>query len=457
MAKKLVVLCDGTWCGPETDTESNIYRLAWMMGINPTGPAPTFSCDCIQARYFKGVGLGGSFMSYLWDGAFASDREKECSEVYEFIVQNFTPDHEIWMFGLSRGAYTVRSVAGMINNCGIVQDMGNRELIKQIYKLYRSPYSINEPWSQEMQQFRWQVSHHVQTPIKFMGLFDTVGSLGIPRLNYDTGVGFEWPEFHDNEVSSVVEKVYHAMSIHDRLWAFQPCLASRNVKHVGRSDLRIYQKWFPGAHYDLGRQQFRFLRQGNNIAERLVFTAVNYLSRTVYPNEQLSDLVLLWMLKAIRAEGGSQLIRRDEEDQARGISTIITHIQTNITRLGTGSGDIYANILSYLPFGKLEFIAGTFVWSVDKLWPVSSELQSWHKIFFGTRDRMIPDPGNPNNPLRVLVRNQVYNYTIGDPDLNGRILGDSARVITPQTQRERYPSRTFEDYANYMVATGRNI
>lgn len=88
-----------------------------------------------------------------------------------------------------------------------------------------------------MKAFRTQASHDVPTPIKFMGIFDTVGSRGIPRLNYHTGTGFEWPEFYDNRVSTVVEKVYHAVAIHDRLWAFQPCLASRNPKHAKNSTL----------------------------------------------------------------------------------------------------------------------------------------------------------------------------------------------------------------------------
>ncbi|EON68541.1 hypothetical protein W97_07799 [Coniosporium apollinis CBS 100218] len=159
---KLVVLCDGTWCGPETSTESNIHRFPKMMGIDTNAQSAAHELGSLKARYFKGVGLRGSFMSYLWDSAFASDREKDCNEVYEFITQNFTPEHEIWMFGLSREAHTVSSVAGMINNCGIIRS-DKAKLTEQIYKLCRSPYPVNEPNSPETEQFRSKVSHPVET------------------------------------------------------------------------------------------------------------------------------------------------------------------------------------------------------------------------------------------------------------------------------------------------------
>ncbi|KAJ9641138.1 hypothetical protein H2199_005806 [Coniosporium tulheliwenetii] len=409
VAKKLIVLCDGTWCGPETGTESNIHRLAWMMGIDPTAKTVTHDFGNVQVGYFKGVGLSGSFMSYLWDGAFASNREKDCNEVYDYIVQNFTKEHEIWMFGLSRGAYTVRSVAGMINNCGIVQETTS-PVIKQIYKLYRSPYAVNEPNSPEMQRFREQVSYDVQTPVKFMGLFDTVGSLGIPRLNYDTGVGFEWPEFHDNKVSSVVEK------------------------------------WFPGAHYDIGRQEFQFLREGSNAVERFI----NRWGHTVSPNEPLSDLVLLWMLEGIKAEGGKAIITRDMKGKSKDIDTIIRDMRANITGLRTGDGDIYDDIPEYFPLGKLSFIPKIFVWAANKILPLSSSLATANKTFFGTTHRVIPDPGDPDNPGRAFVKNEVYDYTTGDRDLNDSVIRDTALCT-------RYKSETFENYTHYMTATGRNL
>jgi uncharacterized protein (DUF2235 family) len=227
--RMIIILYDGTWCGRQTNTRSNIHLLAEMMEVNMALPQPSYTSPPdaridIRARYFDGVGLNGGFLNYLWNGAFATRARDECRDVYRFIVQNFAWDDdvhtEVWMFGISRGVYIVRSVAGLINNCGIIRDTTNTGLIDQAYDLYRNPHLVHHPSSTEMRAFRTQVSYDLRTPIKFMGIFDTVGSRGIPRLNYHTGTGFEWPEFYDDRVSTVVEKVYHAVAIHDRFWAF---------------------------------------------------------------------------------------------------------------------------------------------------------------------------------------------------------------------------------------------
>jgi hypothetical protein len=70
----------------------------------------------IVAGYQEGVGLNRTFLEYIWDGATASAIGDECISVYKFIVENYTDEHEIWLFGFSRGAFTVRCVTGMINN-----------------------------------------------------------------------------------------------------------------------------------------------------------------------------------------------------------------------------------------------------------------------------------------------------------------------------------------------------
>lgn len=155
------------------------------------------------------------------------------------------------MFGLSRGAYLVRAVASMINNCGIVKPVTSdgaidipqtRLLCEAVYDIYRSPYPVDAPHSHQSHTFRrfksWPLigdkdpanpkAQRFIPPIKFMGLFDTVGSLGLP--DFTGGVGLDWPAFYDQNISTTVENVYHAVSLHDRIYAFQPCLVNRNKK-----------------------------------------------------------------------------------------------------------------------------------------------------------------------------------------------------------------------------------
>lgn len=451
--RKIVILYDGTWCGPETETGTNIHLLATMIGIDPSANDPTYTSPLgdIRAKYFQGVGLGGSFMRYLWDGAFATNAERECTAVYDFIVQNFNSNSEVWMFGLSRGAYILRSVGGMINNCGIVTDRGNARLIHQIYNIYRNPHPVHEPSSEEMIKFRDTVSYPKETPVKFMGLFDTVGSRGVPKLNYHTGSGFEWPEFYDDKVSSAVEKVYHAVSTHDRLWAFQPCLAWRDaVKHKDSPTLRIYQKWFPGTHYDLARQEFQFLPEGGatGMIKPFLFRLINRFSRSIAPNHQLADLALLWILEGVKTQRGADLIQNDSSGTTKTLDDVISALQPHLPTQDIGTGDIYADITRYVPLGNFLFLP---------LAVTRGFYKELYDILFRPLDRVIPDLGIASTHLSTLVKNEVYDYTAPDSALGDIVIGSSAEVGTRERQDKRYPSETFQNYVAYMEATKRQV
>ncbi|KAL1801274.1 hypothetical protein ACET3X_001616 [Alternaria dauci] len=384
--KRLAVFCDGTWVGRETEVEdappSNIRQLANMVGdveyvtddktaakVHPIRPHNTASLDSssdIIAGYQEGVGLNKTFLQYIWDGATASTISEECIAAYRFIVENYTSDHEIWLFGFSRGAFTVRCVAGMINNCGILKrrpeytDIEVQRLCYEVFRIYRSNLAVDEPNSTESMRRKglgdrvWQVKR----PIRFMGIIDTVGALGIPRLN--AGIGFDWSpfEFFDQTVSSVVQHVYHAPCLHDRLWIFQPCLVHPSEED-GADKAVVKQKWFPGTHYDVGRMTFRFVRQSPaNWIEDALGWVTDLMSRTIYPNEVLSDAVLRWLVQGVReVDGGSEnplmpdTNRHIENLSIRlGESAIASSTESDATTR-TGSGDIYGDVLAYAPGG----------------------------------------------------------------------------------------------------------
>ncbi|KAH0543172.1 hypothetical protein FGG08_002517 [Glutinoglossum americanum] len=397
------------------------------------GDVHTLTRPGVQVRYADGVGLGSTFLNYLFNGATGHSIAEECTNAYRYIVENYMPGYEIWMFGLSRGAFTVRCVAGMINNCGIVMPIRNNagaidrdrtgELCEEVYKLYRSPYEINHPKSQQMQTFRANRSHSTPTPIKFMGLFDTVGSLGIPR--FTGGVGFEWPEFYDQVVSSVVEHVYHAVSLHDRLWLFQPCLAFSGPGP--NPNPTIHEMWFPGAHYDLGRQRFRFFRAGTNWFEGKLFGLLNLLANTIEPNHVLSDLVLRWMLESIAQHDPAGAVIQNIPLQLSTITDSIWRAQN------TGDGDVYNNALDYIPFGNLvrsiSSIGGLFGNTVESILSVKSILQ----ILLAVRDRAIPDSTA-----------QVYPYQTPDAALGQNTIEQLADM-----DARRYPSRTYQYFRQY--------
>lgn len=380
--------------------------------------------------------------SYVFNGITAQDIAKQCVQAYRFIVDHYSyPDCKVWMFGLSRGAYMVRSVAGMINNCGIVKPIRKSDgtidcaetdlLCRQVYRTYRSKDPINKPHTYQSKQFRQHASWpligdegrrdpHLQPPVKFLGLFDTVGSLGIP--DFVGGVGLDWPKFHDQQISSVVELVYHAMSLHDNFYIFPPCLATRHHHSGSENDSGITQKWFPGVHYDLGRQRFKFLRMfGSGRLERFL-ARWSWASKVIEPNEVLSDLVLKWMLEAIKMNDPSgQVIsteRIDDEITAADQRMVSDNRQI-------GDGDVYKNIVAYAPFGSaiVGLLMGLFGtrWQTDQI----------YQLFFALRDRLIADPDA-----------QVYRYM----DTDASIVGSENQRIEElaEVTSARYPSQTYQ-------------
>ncbi|ODA84221.1 hypothetical protein RJ55_02739 [Drechmeria coniospora] len=441
-AKPLVILCDGTWCGRETDTKTNLYLLARMVGIyidDSTDTRPHVLDG--RAWYMHGVGLGSTFM----DAA-------QCIAAYRFLVDNYSyPDREIWMFGLSRGAFLVRSIAGMINNCGIVKRVMNADgsvnfaatdlLCRQVYSVYRSDDPIHAPHSPQSLSFRKNASwplvgdaghgdQQLCPPVKFMGLFDTVGNLGIP--DFVGGVGLDWPRFHDQNVSTAVELVYHALSLHDRFYIFTPCLAKRKRQAGKPNNHGITQQWFPGVHYDLGRQRFRFLRMfGGGWLERLL-ARWGWASREIEPNEVLADLVLKWMLEAVRAnDPRGEVIPTQQLDLEIAAAN---RRMVNANRR-SGDGDVYQNIIAYAPFGTFTLRLLTTLWGTQ--WQTNQIYQ----LFFALRDRAVAD-----------LHSRVYDYAAVDPhipDAHGRTVEELAGI-----SNRRYPSRAYETWRLYRRILG---
>ncbi|KAJ5167061.1 uncharacterized protein N7482_005842 [Penicillium canariense] len=437
--KPLILLCDGTWCGREVDTKTNIYKLAERVGFDFQDDAAAHGVSG-RVCYMEGVGLGSSFLDYIFNGVTAQDIARQCIEAYEFIVRNYTyPDHEIWMFGLSRGAYLVRAVAGMINNCGIVKPVNvdgaidtpqTRLLCEAVYDIYRSPYPIDEPHSSQSQIFRrsksWpligdedranRTAPRFIPPIKFMGLFDTVGSLGLP--DFTGGVGLDWPAFYDQNISTAVENVYHAVSLHDRIYPFQPCLVNRNGKRIGVTK----QEWLPGVHYDLGRQKFRFLREFGGGKLEQFLARCKLASKTVEPNHVLADFALRWMLLAIRAHNPQpQAAYQVMPAIDPFIQDVTSDIRDRAQDPGqVGDGDVYGRILYYAPFGS-------FILDIMRtLRGTRGKISAIYQLFFDLRDRLIPEQDAT-----------VYDFRHFDPDI-----GESIENLG-EVSEQRYPSKSY--------------
>ncbi|WP_281615249.1 DUF2235 domain-containing protein [Flammeovirga sp. SubArs3] len=128
--KKIVICADGTWNKPEkkeSDNPSNILKIARC--ISPDHQQQVF--------YDQGVGSYGTFYSKFVGGITGQGIQKNITDCYRYLVQSYSPGDKIYLFGFSRGAYTIRALCGLINNCGILK-RENAEKINQAFSIYKN-------------------------------------------------------------------------------------------------------------------------------------------------------------------------------------------------------------------------------------------------------------------------------------------------------------------------------
>ena len=233
--KRLIVCCDGTWNRPDRSNATNVIRMTRL--ISPTAPDGTVQ----TVFYDQGIGTG-NIVDRLTGGAFGTGLDENIQDGYRFLSHNYDDGDEIFVFGFSRGAYTARSLAGLIRKCGLMLKR-HSDRVAEGYALYRKrDASADEP---ESVNFRASYSREVD--IKFVGVWDTVGALGVPlrRLKWLTRDRYK---FHDTQLSGSVKFAYHALAIDERRGSFEPTLWT-GVPKPGQI---VEQQWFAGVHSDVG-------------------------------------------------------------------------------------------------------------------------------------------------------------------------------------------------------------
>lgn len=270
MLKRIVVCADGTWNRVEKASSgkhlsTNVAKLA--AALLPVDAHGTRQELC----YLEGVGTDR--WEWFRGGAFGLGISRVIRRAYEFVISRYVPGDELWMFGFSRGAFTVRSLAGLIRNSGVLRE-DHRDRISDAMKLYKDRYSDTAPDAPRARIFRNSYSY--EPPIKLIGVWDTVGSLGVPFMNQWLArmFGIAW-QFHDTKLSRSVENAYHALAIHERRSDFQPTLWEQQGGHAPANQV-LQQIWFSGVHCDVGGG---------------------------YCEAGLSDISLLWMADRAASQG----------------------------------------------------------------------------------------------------------------------------------------------------------
>jgi uncharacterized protein (DUF2235 family) len=272
--KRLVICCDGTWNRPDSKNVTNIEKIARTV---QTDLAATGGVQQL-VLYLTGVGAGYR-VDRLLGGAFGFGLFGNVLAGYRFLAAHYEPGDEIYVFGFSRGAYTARSLCGMVGRVGLLT---RRALVDEKLPEAVARYRRVEPgegrFGSSTAEFKRDFCHP-ETPIHFLGVFDTVGALGVP------GAVRRTHQFHDVKLGAAVACARQALAVDEPRMKFEPCLweaAEGTAPDGGAEDERVRQVWFEGCHSDVGGG---------------------------YAESGLSDTALLWMV----AEAARRGLAFDEE------------------------------------------------------------------------------------------------------------------------------------------------
>lgn len=250
--KNLAVFLDGTWNAVESNT--NVWRTKSLC-------APRASDGTPQLIYYD-IGVNG-----LVGGMFGKGLNKNVQEAYEWLVDNYEPGDHIYIFGFSRGAFTARSLSGLVAKHGLLKP-GSPLGIAQLYERYKRSESrtIWKLRDEEEQgtltnvtlEEKWLLKYSQRVRIKVVAVWDTVGALGIPAFSIE-GISRSTLGFLHTGLRLPIDNGFHALAIDEHRKAFAPTLWSvrkpkdpKVVFAAPRPITSVEQRWFVGAHANVG-------------------------------------------------------------------------------------------------------------------------------------------------------------------------------------------------------------
>jgi uncharacterized protein (DUF2235 family) len=265
--RRLIVCCDGTWNWPEPYLETNVVRL-----VRALAPEAIVDGQSIPQfiHYHQGVGTG-NFFDRIVGGGLGIGVSPSVKACYGFLVDNYRPGDDIFLFGFSRGAYVARSLGGMIGTLGLLRKE-EMDRFSEAWSWY---------WQDRSQRKRETLdriapNRHRDVEIECVGVFDTVGALGIPGSRFCSDAF----AFHETQLGAHVRHAFQALAMDEQRGNFQGAIwvpggsseRSRENQQAGGPQQVLRQMWFPGVHSDVGGG---------------------------YEKHGLSDTALIWMLSQV--------------------------------------------------------------------------------------------------------------------------------------------------------------
>lgn len=258
--KRIVLCADGTWNEPPNvgtnGGGTNVWKIYCAMPDLPD-----------QLKFYdSGVGTGGNKIEKLVGGAFGNGLFAKVQDCYQFLSHVYDPGDSIYLFGFSRGAYTARSVAGMICAFGLPAKNLSNSTTPEIFAAYRE----RDPAKRAALKSKLQTSYGLEeVRIAMVGVWDTVGALGVPGMLFE-GLNERQYGFLDTTLSPKIDHAYHAVSIDERRRTFAPTVWTNPDGSYRKNDATVEQVWFAGGHCDVGGS---------------------------YADCQLADITLGWMVR----------------------------------------------------------------------------------------------------------------------------------------------------------------
>ena len=293
--KKLVVCVDGTWNTPTMEdngepSPTNVFKF-----YRALEDASEDQCG----YYHTGIGTEGGRVKQVLDGAFGGSLEDHIRNVYLWLAENYEDGAQVYLLGFSRGAFTVRCVAGMLNGPGLVKfgtDASLRAKREAVGRAYEAYGNNKESVRVHMRDDEFWLDGR-PVPVRFLGVWDTVGALGIPDELEFTNLLFDrkdrW-EFHDTDLGENVEMARHAMAVDEVRASFT--VTRWNRRSIEKEGRDVEERWFPGVHGDVGGG---------------------------YEDSSLSDLALEWMMR--EAEKAGVEFRQGVFEQVKGDPLGVKH------------------------------------------------------------------------------------------------------------------------------------
>lgn len=251
--RKLAVFLDGTW--DQAAGNTNVWRLKSLCRSDPES----------GQLIFYSAGVGTSAGESIRGGMFGFGIDEVLTEAYQWLIETYLTGDEIFIFGFSRGAFAARSLAGLISRCGLLK-LGAPLSISQLYARYRrgnAALTIHQLTAANAaapvdNEERWLVRYSLPVPVKFTGVWDTVGAVATNNAMHLLTGGDH--SFLDVNLRKSLQNVFHALAIDENRKVFDATLLSQYVEGTDpaapyaspREMGSVEQRWFAGSHGNVG-------------------------------------------------------------------------------------------------------------------------------------------------------------------------------------------------------------